>query len=255
MTDVFGKTYADAYDALYQAKDYEGEVRILEQVFEKYGSASIRRVVDLGCGTGNHALRLAARSFDVVGVDRSAQMLACAEEKAYQEGLKIRFHRAAICDFHLDEEFDTALMMFAVLGYHHSNREVLKALRAARSCLRRGGIFTFDVWYGPAVLTQKPSERINVVENGDGTIIRTAKGRLSTPEHLCQIDYHVWRIRGDKVEDEATEAHTMRYFFPKELELFLSLTGFEMLRLAAFPDFEREPDVSTWNVLVVARAV
>ena len=254
-TKVFGKQYADAYDDLYRDKDYDSEVRLLEKIFGTYHPGSVRRVLDLGCGTGNHALRLAARSFEVVGVDCSEEMLACARKKTEREGLDVTFHRSAICDFHDETKFDATLMMFAVLGYHHSNEDVLKALQAARASLRPGGILVFDVWYGPAVFAQKPGERVSVIEDGGATTIRTAHGQLSIPEHLCRVDYRLWRIRDNEVNDGVTETHAMRYFFPKELELFLTVAGFEMMRLAAFPEFDREADDSTWNVLVVARAV
>jgi hypothetical protein len=54
--------------------------------------------------------------------------------------------------------------------------------------------------------------------------------------------------------DRTAETHTQRYFFPLELKLFLEQTGFEPIRLGAFPDFNQDPDESTWNVLQVARA-
>ena len=46
----------------------------------------------------------------------------------------------------------------------------------------------------------------------------------------------------------------MRFFFPLELELFLDRAGFSLVELGAFPDFDAEPDPSTWNVLALARA-
>ena len=53
-------------------------------------------------------------------------------------------------------------MMFAVLGYQHTNADVLDALATARAHLDVGGLFAFDVWYGPAVLSERPSERVKV---------------------------------------------------------------------------------------------
>ena len=69
--DVFGRDYAAAYDGLYQDKDYRAECELIERVFNLYGQGPVRRVLDLGCGTGGHAVVLAARGFDVLGVDRS----------------------------------------------------------------------------------------------------------------------------------------------------------------------------------------
>jgi hypothetical protein len=86
-------------------------------------------------------------------------------------------------------------------------------------------------------------------------VIRVASGRLDVRTHLCEVDYQLWTLEGDRLLEEATERHVVRYFFPLELELLLSLAGFSLVRLDGFPGFETEPDASTWNVLAVARAV
>ena len=110
-------------------------------------------------------------------------------------------------------------MMFAVLGYQHTNAEVLDALATARAHLEVGGLFAFDVWYGPAVLSERPSERVKVIETGDQRIIRVASGSLDEPNHLCTVDYRLWTLEGDQLVGEVTESHAMRFFFPLELEL------------------------------------
>jgi len=79
---VFGSCYAAAYDSFYAAKDYEAECRLLERVFEKYGAKPVRRILDLGCGTGGHAIPLARRGYTVVGIDRSEAMLVAAKAKS-----------------------------------------------------------------------------------------------------------------------------------------------------------------------------
>lgn len=53
--EVFGKEYTRAYDHLYQDKDYAKECDFIEAVFQKY-SVGVKTILDLGCGTGGHAL-------------------------------------------------------------------------------------------------------------------------------------------------------------------------------------------------------
>jgi hypothetical protein len=65
----------------------------------------------------------------------------------------------------------------------------------------------------------------------------------------------LWRLEGKSLTGEAEEKHLMRFFFPLELNLFLECSGFVPVRLGAFPDFDRNPDETTWNVLCVARAL
>ena len=256
MSDSFGPTYARAYDALYESKDYESECDLLLNILRENGGGDVHRILDLGCGTGSHDLALAHRGLEVVGVDRSAGMTEIARQKAagLPSGQRPEFVTADIRTVRLDEPFDAVLMMFAVLGYQHTNADVLDALETARAHLDVGGLFVFDVWYGPTVLSEQPSERVKVIETDAQRIIRVASGRLDPRKHLCTVDYRLWTIDGSQLVDEVTESHAMRYFFPLELELLLERAGFSLLRIGAFPDFGTEPDFSTWNVLVVASA-
>ena len=147
MNELFGSEYADAYDVLYQDKDYLEESQLIDRLFQTYGNGPVRTVLDLGCGTGNHDLWLAQRGYDVVGVDRSAGMLESARKKAVSRKIdgKANFYQEDIRSFQVEQSFDASLMMFAVLGYQLENRDVLAALRTAKKHVRLGSIFIFDV--------------------------------------------------------------------------------------------------------------
>ncbi len=67
---VFNKQYANAYDSLYQDKDYEKECDFIEAIFEK-NKRNPRTILDLGCGTGGHAIVLAGAIRLQESIDRS----------------------------------------------------------------------------------------------------------------------------------------------------------------------------------------
>jgi len=257
MNEAFGPSYVGAYDLLYHDKDYAAECDLIERIFLSYGDGTVRSILDLGCGTGNHAIPLGQRGYEVVAVDRSESMLARALSKLSHSSAngKVVIQQGDIRSIDLHRPFDAALMMFAVLGYQLENADVLSALRNARRHLRVGGLLLFDVWYGPAVLHQRPSQRVKVVPIPGGQTLRAASGELHTRRQFCRIHYHVWRLEGGELAAEIEESHEVRYFFPLELSLFLESSGFVPIRLGAFPDFDKDPDETTWNVLGVARAV
>jgi SAM-dependent methyltransferase len=259
MNEVFGANYADAYDIVYRDKDYVAECDLIERLFQRYGDGPMASVLDLGCGTGNHALLLDQRGYEVVGVDRSASMLALARRKAAtsdpSRDTRAAFHQGDIRHIDLQRWFDAVLIMFAVLGYQLENSDVLAALKTARRHLRLGGLLIFDVWYGPAVLHERPSQRVKIIPTPAGHILRVASGELDISRHLCTVKHDVWSFERDRSVSKTDEVHAVRYFFPQELRLFLQCTGFESVRLGAFPEFDREPDETVWNVLGVAHAV
>lgn len=257
MTEIFGTVYGDAYDLLYHDKNYGSECDLIERLLQTHGNGDFRSILDLGCGTGNHALPLARRGYEVVGVDRSADMLAHARIKAADPEMngKATFCQEDIRGLRLGRHFDAAVMMFAVLSYQLENGDVLSALRGARRHLRVGGLLLFDVWYGPAVLRQRASQRVKVIPTPRGQILRVASGVLDIDRHLCAVHYRVWQFEREKLVADAEEHHLVRYFFPRELDLFLESSGFAPIRLGAFPEFDRDPDETTWNILGLARAI
>jgi SAM-dependent methyltransferase len=257
VAEQFKSVYAGSYDRIYSEKDYAAECDMLERIFHEHAAKPVRSVLDLGCGTGNHALPLAARGYEVVGVDLSDNMLSEARRKlqALTAETAPVFQHGDIRNIDLGRTFDAALLMFAVIGYQIENADVLTTLRTARKHLCQGGLLVMDFWYGPAVLTERPGDRLKVVPTDTGQIIRAASGKLDTRRNLCVVRYHLWELEGDRLKRETVETHTMRYFFQSELELFLEQAGLSLIRLGAFMMPEQVPDEKTWNVLAISRVI
>ena len=74
---VFGES-ARYYDSLYADKDYAAEVAYVDGLIQRYAPGA-RSVLDLGCGTGRHAIEFAERGYSVLGIDRSRNMLNQAQ--------------------------------------------------------------------------------------------------------------------------------------------------------------------------------
>jgi SAM-dependent methyltransferase len=257
--DIFGSDFARAYDLWYEQKDYEAECDLIEEMFSRHADSEVRSVLDLGCGTGGHALPLARRGYAVTGVDRSEAMLAIAKQKAqdeaWQDGARApTFVHAEIQDLDLDQRFDAVIMMFAVLGYQATNDTLNQALAAVRRHLNAGGVFTGDVWYGPAVLTIRPSDRVRVIQMGETELVRTAEVSIDSLNHLCSVRYKIWQLRDRELITHQEEDHVMRFFFPLELDNLMRTAGMHPVDLYPFPDLDGQPDETTWNVLFCSRA-
>jgi SAM-dependent methyltransferase len=252
MTEVFGADYSDSYDALYADKDYGAECDLVEEIFRR-ASRPIRSLLDLGCGTGRHSVELARRGYEVVGVDLSEGMLERARRRAIGSAPgSTTFVHGDIQTIQLERQFDAVLSMFAVVGYQIRDDAVRSTFANVRRHLEPGGVFIFDVWYGPAVIAVGPSARVKVVPIDGGDIERKAVGTLEPDSHVCSVKYELTQRRPGGVDAIASETHRMRFFFDEELGEFLKEAGLTLLTLTAFPDTENPPSVDSWNVLAVA---
>jgi cyclopropane fatty-acyl-phospholipid synthase-like methyltransferase len=108
------------FDAIYQGKP-AWDIGRPQPAFLALADAGrvTGTVLDVGCGTGEHALMAAARGCDAVGVDMAAVAIATAKRKATDRGLAARFVVANALELEsLDQRFDTVLDcgLFHVLG-------------------------------------------------------------------------------------------------------------------------------------------
>lgn len=255
---VFGEKYAAAYDTLYREKTYSDECDMIAALMTLAGPGPRTRLLDLGCGTGNHAIPLALRGHNVTGIDLSEAMLAIAREKAAAAGVSgaVDFHPGDVRNVTLEGVFfDAAIMMFAVLGYQRSDDDVRATLKTVRQHLAVGAPLLFDVWYGPGVLAERPGPRERIISRDGETVMRKSNSVLDEASHLCKVSFRVAVQRGDGMEDAFEEDHVMRFFFAEELAKFAAETGFEILTLRDFPDWQQKLTPQSWNAVAVLRAI
>jgi SAM-dependent methyltransferase len=249
--------YGAHYDLLYRDKDYAAETDYIARTL-RTARASTKRVLELGSGTGRHGRLLGSFGFDVVGVERSEAMLqaAMAADSAglsLPPGGSFKCQAGDIRTVRLDELFDAVLALFHVVSYQTANEDVELTFATAARHLGPGGLFLFDVWHGPAVLTERPSVRVKRVEDDKTRLIRIAEPDLEIETNVVTVKYTVLaESKPDNQWTTFTEIHQMRYFFPVEIGLFAERAGFEVERAEEFLS-GRAASASTWGVAYLLR--
>lgn len=212
--NVFGQ-YSNYYDSLYKDKNYKLECVILKDIFKKYSPRPVKTILDLGCGTGNHSFILHKMGYSVTGIDRSSAMLNIAIQKL--KALKIKsdlsFQKADVRFLDLKKKLDVAIMMFAVLGYQLENKDIVNTLISVRKHLKKGSLFIFDSWFGPAVLHTGPSDKVKKVKIITGEIRRFTHTDKDVLNQRCVVHFKTQNFRKGKITNTVTEDHPMRYFF------------------------------------------
>ena len=140
--DLFDQI-AEYYDTLHDDVDYAAECAILERVFSKFLRDEPSSILDLGCGTGNHALVLAKRGYRVTGIDSSAGMLRVARKKGRGRS-NLAFVRADMRSFSLGRTFDAAISMDGAFTHLLTESDLLAHLRTVRRHLGPGGVYVFE---------------------------------------------------------------------------------------------------------------
>jgi SAM-dependent methyltransferase len=248
--------YARYYDLLYRDKDYRGETEFVERLIRRH-APDAHRILELGCGTGIHGIMLAEKGYEIVGLDRSEDMLIAARQRLARlpESVAdhVHFMRDDARTFRVAGRFDVALALFHVLSYQLSNDDLRAVFSQVKAHLAPGGIFIFDCWYGPAVLTDRPTTRVKSFADDATSVIRIAIPTLHPNLNRVDIQYQLFvKDNGSGVVEELSESHQMRYLFRPELELLAEAAGLHIESCGAWMS-DREPDFSTWYVYFVIK--
>ena len=226
---------APVYDRLNDTVDYGAWADFIEASFDRFMGQRPESVLDLACGTGSMTLELAGRGYDMTALDLSEDMLAEADQKARERGLKnVLFLEGDMCDFEL---YGTVQAVVCCLdGINHlTNREELDACFALVSnYLEPGGVFLFDV-NTPYRFRTTYADRDYILE--DDGVMCCWRNRLSKSGDTVDFFLTVFEekngvwTRSDGVERE-------RAYGLRALKNALERNGLSMLNTAAGYHFE-----------------
>ncbi len=250
---AFGE-YAPWYDLLYEDKDYAAETAFVLEQLRRNGAKS-GALLDLGCGTGVHAVEFARSGWQVTGIDLSEEMIRKAKARISNDTQAPRFRQGDACQAGPERDFDAVVSLFHVASYQTSRAELESLFATAYTALKPNGILLFDYWYGGAVLSQGVQTRVKVIERAPLRVTRIAQSDHDETDAIVQVNYTLFCE--DSVRStikRVDEVHRLRYWFPFEIEASLRATGFEPLGHYAWLSNE-PPHSKTWAAYSVARKI
>jgi len=149
------------------------------------------RVLDLGCGPGLYASRLAENGMKVTGVDISKRSLDYASRSAREKGLEINYRCLNFFDIVYSDEFDAVLQTHGELGtFSDDKRDEL--LGKIRTMLKPEGLLIFDV----TSTTPRPEEPRSRWYIADGGFWRpdrhlVLEQAFNYPEENVRVDQYI----------------------------------------------------------------
>lgn len=178
-----------------------------------------KKILDIGCGTGRHSVELAKRGYSVTGIDLSGNMLAKANKKAADSGVKVKFLKRDARSFRFREKFDLAIMLcegaFPLMETDEMNYQILK--NAHRS-LKKGGKFIFTTLNGLFPLFHSVKDFINKTD----PMVRNEDNHFDL---MTFRDWNKYTIVDDAGKEKTLECNE-RYYVPSEISWLLKSLGF-----------------------------
>ena len=248
MADNFNR-YAEYYNLIYDRKNYSKEADFIDKIIRKNNPTS-KTLCDLGCGTGKYSICLENKGYSVLGIDLSEEMIRIAKNYEHKN---LIFLEGNIINFSLKRSFDVIVAMFDVVSYINSNDDFLKMLSSVRGHLNEEGIFIFDFWYGPGVLTNLPEIRYKEFKNDNILIKRISRPKVEYSSNIVDVEFDLFVFdKKNKFIEHINEIHKMRYFFKVELE-YLIKTVFPNC-VIEFTNWENNPEITTpWHTICIIK--
>lgn len=210
------------------------------------------RILDIGCGTGRHAIELARRGYNVTGVDLSENQLARAREKAEDSGVKVDFFQMDARALSYNAEFDLVIMLceggFPLMETDEMNYEILKS--AARA-LKKPGKLIFTTLNGLFPLFHSVEE-FCARDQGEGNAVY----KNNTFDLMTFRDHNITEVEDDSGQRISLQCNE-RYYIPPEISWLLKSLGFKVVDIfgARLGEFSREHTLRTqdFEMLVIAQ--
>jgi 2-polyprenyl-3-methyl-5-hydroxy-6-metoxy-1,4-benzoquinol methylase len=209
------------------------------------------RILDIGCGTGRHAIELARRGYTVTGIDLSESLLKRAREKASEQNLTIDFQQQDARDLPFSDEFDLAIMLcegaFPLMETDEMNYSILANVSKA---LKSRGKLLFTTLNGLFPLFHSVKDFLaSATGEGNATCFE------STFDLMTFREYSTTQARDDAGNELELQCNE-RYYVPSEITWLLKSLHFSTIGIygARLGAFSRNDKLTTedFEMLVIA---
>ncbi len=243
---------APVYDKLNGDVNYQEWADFFEAAFDSFMTSRPELVLDLGCGTGSMTLELAARRYDMIGVDISPDMLSEAYMRAASEGRSgVLFLEGDVCDFELYGTVGAIVSCLDVINHLTDIDDVRRCFALAHNYLDPGGLFLFDV-NTPYKFKSVYGDNDYVLEE-DGDVC-VWSNRLSDDGTMCDFRLSVFRRQKDGLYVRKDSIQSEKCYGDSELKNMLEEAGFEVC--GVWGDFNFSlPDEKCERWYFAARAI
>lgn len=228
-------SFAEVYDTFMDNVPYEEWAEYLAAILREYGIED-GLVLDLGCGTGSMTEKMAAKGYDMIGVDNSGEMLEIAMEKKEKSGWDILYLMQDMREFELYGTVRGVISACDSVNYITDEKELEQVFRLVNNYLDPEGIFLFDMntvhkyrdLMGDTTIAENREEGSFIWDNS-----------FDEEEGLNYYELAVFLPREDGLYEKCEEVHCQKAYPQEEIESLIKEAGMDLL--AVYDAYTMEP--------------
>ena len=218
---IFRKKYSKIYNLIYKKKCYKKESDYIITLLKK-NQILHNNILELGMGTGNHAIHMINKNYDVTGVEKSYEMLKIAKKIP-----KLICILEDIRSVRLNKNFDAVISLFHVINYMLTNSDINNFFKTANIHLKKGGLLIFDTWNDKIIKIGEVFE--NKFFKIDSYVIQRISSSKTIKNKVISINFKFIVKKNSKIISSFFEKHLIRYFSFKEINIFAKKNNFRLI--------------------------
>lgn len=234
--------FAYIYDKLMEDAPYDTWAAMTRKIIRNKGMSDSASILDLGCGTGEIAIRLSKYGYLVTGVDNSSEMLSVAQNKAIDEREKINWICQDMRELQGFTEIDVCISYCDAMNYIVKESDIALTFNHVFASLRSHGLFIFDV-HDDTYADESLVEHTFADVGEDVTYIWECAGGESPGRLIHDLTFFQQTNANEYVRFE--EIHEQQVYPLAFYERLLKNTGFRKIEF--FNDFQPENELSFKN--------
>lgn len=222
--NVFRFNHPDIWESV-SAKRFESQVFFIENLFERF--SPVRRILDVGCGTGAHIARLCSAETNRkgVGIDLHPGMIEFGQNKYTNVDLSVKDIRS----INYSDEFDALLCLDQVFGYNQTNADIIKTLSGFSRSLKSKGILLVELFNPIIYIAGKPFNALShdIRDYQQFHLISHLKQEVDVLKQTMKTTRTISSLDDQQVIQ--VDMNEYRLLFPQEFIYYLNTTGFEVI--------------------------
>lgn len=240
--------FASIYDILMNHIPYDKWADYIDNILKRHGTTN-GLVLELGCGTGTMTRKMAAKGYDMIGIDLSEEMLSIARQRSSGKEDGILY----LCqDMRAFELYGTVAAVFCVcdsINYMLSSDDLSKVFQLVANYLDPGGLFIFDM-DTEYLYEEILGDNASIMNDEAGSVIW--ENNFYSEDMINEVNLTLFLKQENSLYRKHEETHVRRAYDVDTIKRLLEGAGLDML--GAYHELtSEEPRPDSERIYIIAK--